>query len=653
MSDDHALTRTREACRLELLGMSHVQRGDFAEALPLLEQATVLKPDEPAFHNNLGLALKAVGKLEAAIVSFERALDIQPDMTDALLNLGNLLRQLRQTPVAARLRESLRGLSGPRTARYFMADVLTQEGAAVEADRLHRQTQTRAPGFVEAVVQLGAVFLKQGRVAEPLVLFEELVHARPEHGEAHAALAAALLQNHRRDEAERACRRALALQPDCVVAHNNLGVALTRNRQFQEAEASLRNAVRLAPQRSDVLVNLVVLLKAQGRFGEALDCVRKLLADAPERPDAHYYLASLKQFDSLDDPDLDKLQRLAAKPAPAVTTRLYLSFALGKAFDDLGRYELAFRHFANGNEAKCELLGHQLRDMCGVAERVMAVFRPELLAARTGFGVATKLPVFIVGMPRAGKSLVERLLARHPGVYAGGERGIVDLTPDDLGPGIAAETSYPEQVESLTVEQARRAAERHLALWRREAPEAVLFTNTMPGNYLHIGLIHLLFPEAPIIQCVRDPLDTCVACYFKLFHSGWDFTYDLESLARNYVAYRRVMRHWSALLPGRVLEVHYEELVADPRAAGVRIARHCGLSSEPIPASPRSEQHGLRRALPTELSEFHCREVGRWRRYEAQLAPLVDALTDLHHKESLVVCAPRIQVVSHETGLFH
>ncbi|HEY0781476.1 MAG TPA: tetratricopeptide repeat protein [Thermoanaerobaculia bacterium] len=615
------------AAAIELLGMVRCQAGDPQEAIELLTRACDLAPESPAFLNNLGIAHKNSGQLDAAVASYERALALAPDMTDALLNLGVALRELRRNREATdRFRDAAITRPSSAVALYYLADALTQERDLSEADRCYRQALAISPRLTDALQKLGALLLHRGRVEEAVVAFAELVRLTPDRAESYAALAGSLLRAHRLDEALGCCQHALALDPGCSVAHNNLGAVLTRTAKHREAEACFRRALEIEPDRLDLLVNLVIVLRAQGRLGEATETARRALAKDPERAEAHYYLASLKDFARLDDPDLLAMQRLAESPSATETQRLFLSFGLGKAFDDLGQHDRAFGHFACGNRERRKQFLYEVDGDRAYVARVIEVFQPEMLAARSDFGHPSRLPVFIVGMPRAGKTLAETLLARHRSVHAAGERGILQLSRQDLGPEIGDGLHYPEHVLHLTREQALGAAERHLRELRQEAPGASRVVNTMPGNYLYVGLIHLLFPDAPIVHCVRDPKDTCLSCYFKLFNSGWDFTYDLETLGHNYVGYRQVMKHWQRLLPGKILDVRYEEMVADPEATGRRLARFCGRTDPPTGRRPKPAKPGQARTA----ADFHSREVGRWRRYRAHLGPLERILSELY-----------------------
>lgn len=571
-----ALERARIDCRA----------GRFGDAEAICRHAVEVQPDHGPALELLGMIRTRCGDLGEGIELLRRACALAPGEPAFHNNLGNAFQCAGQTEAAL--------------ASYERALAL-------------------APGFAEALFQLGTLSLKTGRLAQALTTFEDLVRLRPEAAEAHADLASALLQADRVEEAERCCHRALELKPDYAWAHNNLGAVEARKAQLEKAEASFRRALALAPGCLDMRINLVAVLCRQNRREEATAQAQRALALDPTRADAHYQLTSLKVFEREDDPDLAAMRRLADDRSLPEPQRLFLSFALGKACDDLGQCDLAFGHFAAGNQARCRQGFRNLYGDRAQAEKVMAVFHREMLAAKAGFGHPSRLPVFLVGMPRAGKTLVEGLLARHAGVYAGGERSIVELTREDFGQEIGDEVAaYPDGVPHLTREQAWRAAQRHLQGLRLEAPEAVRATNTMPGNYLYVGLIHLLFPGAPIVHCVRDPLDTCLSCYFKLFHGGWDFTYDLEALGHNYVAYRRLMRHWQELLPGAILEVRYEDLVADPEAVGRTVARFCGLDDTPSRSRTAAQQ------------AFHAREVARWRRYRAHLGPLERILAELY-----------------------
>ncbi len=669
--------RPDHAGALQFLGMLRAQCGDASEGLQLLRKACKLRPDLAPVHYNMGIALRKQGDLEGALRSFGDAVDVDAGMTEAHLSRARILRLLGRGHAAAdALREAIALQPGSSLLHRTLAEMLAADGdeqseetaahfrSAAELDQqfieqaghlgmmLQRNgrrreaaalleqmvgSQPNALAFAvqlgrflfsqraldesevcfrcalrlqaedaDALQGLGAVLLALNRVPEAIASFREVLEQRPEEAQAHADLAAALTADHQLEEAERCCREALARDFGLVAAHRHLGDVLVWRGRFAEAGETFARALELDPCRAETWLARGFALGVESRNAEAAACFRRALALEPESPEAQYLLASVRTFERDDDPGLADLEKLAAKSHLTLNGKAHISFALAKAYDDLDQYDVAIRHAEAANRLKRRTFHFAIPDETPRYERLMATFGRDLMQEKAGFGLSEPLPIFIVGFPRAGKSLLESVLAGISGVRAGGEGVLIDLDPD--------------LVHSLTREEARSIATKALEQMSEGAPGAARITNTRPGNFMSVGLIRILFPGATIIHCVRDPIDTCLSCYFKNFNAGWEFTYDLDDLAQHYRLYDRLMRHWHDVLPrGSLLDVRYEDLIANPEKTLETVASFCGLRLDPT--APR-------------LS-FHTRGVHRWKRYEKNLDVLKMKLAGL--SDSLLV----------------
>jgi tetratricopeptide (TPR) repeat protein len=394
-------------------------------------------------------------------------------------------------------------------------------------------------------------------------------------------------------------RRALALKPDLADAHNNMGNVLKELGRLAEALDAYLEALRLDPSISGVYVNL----------------------------------ADSKKF-AAGDPHLAAMEALAAKTdGLSKTDRMQLDFALGKAFADIKDHARSFKHLQAGNAAKRATIAYDEQASFALFDRIAAAFSRDLIAAKSGGGDPAATPVFIIGMPRSGTTLVEQIIASHPLAYGAGElQALNDVVLTVRGPD-GNTLPYPEFVASLDGNALHQIGGRYVALLRELAAkhgcaDAARITDKMPSNYYFAGLIHLALPNATIIHTMRDPVDTCLSCFSKLFAAEQNHTYDLGELGRYYKRYERLMAHWRAVLPeGRMLEVRYEDVVADLEGQARRIIAHCGLPWDDRCLSFHETDRPVRTASATQVRQpIYTSAVGRWRVYEAQLGPLLEAL---------------------------
>ena len=408
-----------------------------------------------------------------------------------------------------------------------------------------------------------------------------------------------------------------------------LGTVEIRRGNFDAAEELIGKALALQPENAVFHHNLAYALGAQSRTGAAEAAYRRAVALDPDYAEAHFNLAQWVRVVP-GDPLIGSLERLLAKPGLCRGARCFLGFAAGKVHDDLGEYDRAFRHYLDGNAAKgarpnpaygSDYLGRIL-EVCGPALRSRrAQVRPG------GVRPGGARPVFIVGMPRSGTSLVEQILASHPAVFGGGELPLVDRIAEALaahGPGGAA---YPACLPAVPDRVLAGFAAGYRKAVRGPAGAAAVVTDKAPLNFRHLGLIALLFPDARIVHCRRDPLDTCLSCFFQNFTSGQEYSFDLAELGRFYRDYRRMMAAWAEVLPVEIFDLDYEALVADLEGLGRRLLAFCGLDWHPDCGRFFETRRPVLTASRVQVRRpLYGSSVGRWRRYRGHLGPLVAAL---------------------------
>jgi tetratricopeptide (TPR) repeat protein len=634
-SYDRALTvRPDYAEALSNRGVTLHELKRFEEALASFDRALSLRPNYVETLMNRGVTLNALKRLDEALASYDRALALRPDYPEALSNRGNTLREL------TRFEEAL--------ASYDRALDLQ-------------------PDFLEALSNRGIILHELNRFDEALTNFERALTLRPDHAEALSNRANTLYQLNRFEEALASCDRALSLQPDFVDALLNRGEALDELKRYEEALASLDRALALRPDSAEAFSNrgrtlhklnrseeamasyeralalnpdlsiahnnVGLVLEEFGRLHEAQQAYLEALRLDPNLASAYNNLAGLKTF-SVGDPILMAMETLAAKnEGMSKTAPMQLDFALGKAYADLKDYRRSFKHLRAGNASKRAMISYDEQSAFAFFDRIEAVFTPELIAAKSGGGDPSPMPVFVLGMPRSGTTLVEQILASHPLVHGAGELQIVNDVIRTVRGRDGSVTAFPEFVPALDASAFSQIGAHYVTEMRQLAPKGEgvkgqRVTDKMPSNYYFAGLIHLVLPNAKIIHTIRDSVDTCVSCFAKLFSAEQNHTYDLSELGRYYKRYEQLMGHWRRVLPaGRILDVHYENVVADPEGEVRRILSYCGLPWDDRCLSFYNTDRPVRTASAAQVRQpIYNSAVGRWHLYEEHLGPLLHAL---------------------------
>jgi tetratricopeptide (TPR) repeat protein len=330
-----------------------------------------------------------------------------------------------------------------------------------------------------------------------------------------------------------------------------------------------------------------------------------------------------------EDPRVAAMETLAQQaPTLSVRDRIELHFALAKAYEDLERFEDSFRQLLAGNTLKRQQVSYNEAAALRMLDRIRDVFTPQLFESRQQVGEPSGVPVFIIGMPRSGTTLLEQILASHAQVFGGGELTYFADCLASLGAMKNAAPASPEPALSIPDNAIRKLGESYLVRVKRLAPHATRVVDKLPSNFLYAGLIHLALPNAAIIHTQRDPADTCLSCFSKLFTIGQDYSYDLAELGRYYRGYQALMEHWHQVLPpGRILDVRYEDLVTDPERQARRVVAHCGLDWDPHCLAFHRTERPVRTASAAQVREpIYRSAVGRWRAYEAYLDPLLTEL---------------------------
>ena len=586
-------TQPEQPDALHLLGILLHQRGQRDDAIEFLERAVRAAAGEATFLANLAEAYRANGRLEEAVSAFGRALDLSPDDADARFNLGCALAEM---------------------------------GDLVGAAGNFRIAAEARPNVAANLIRLGETLLELGAWSEAVGHFRAASALDPTNSGALIGLAGALMTMGRSEEAEALYREAGAFAPIDADLHLRIGRALMEHGRPVPAGDTLQRAARLDPGSALTRALHARTLQEQGRFDEAIAGYEEALALNPEQAEAHYGLAGSRKY-SAGDPEINRLESLLENGPEDGPTRAGLGFSLAKMYDDAGRTDEAFECFAEANELKAAQSPFNGPAFIDAVSEVIEIFSTDFFAARKEFGVASERALYIIGMPRSGTSLVEQILASHAGIFGGGERQDIRQMIAGLPLDLESQVSFPRSVESMDRAHSRLLGERLSDLLQCLAPEAVRVTDKMPNNFLRLAFIALVFPKARVIHCRREALDTCLSCYFQFFDRGQEFTYDLANLGLYYRQYERLMQHWRKVLPLDMIDVSYEQLVANPEAESRRLVDFCGLDWDPDCLTYHQSDRPVRSASVWQVRQpIYRTSLEKWRVYEKHLGPLKKAL---------------------------
>ena len=612
---------------LTLLAAARRRQGQPGAAIELVEPLVLKYPDYPLAHQELGLAQLESGEMEAAELSLAKAVELAPDLPPAWKSLGDLLAAKgdREGSENAYQNHAIAVVGAPE---LIEAARLLTAGKLGQAEKLCRRYLMDHPANPSAIRLLAEVGLKLGRLEDAEKLLLRCLELAPDFHLARSNYANLLSRKLRHSAALAQIDQVLSVEPGNPSYLLLKASMLIRIGDNEGAIDLYRQVLDDFPRQPRTLMSLGHALKTVGRQDEAIDAYRASIALQPGLGEAYWSLANLKTF-RFEDRELASMKDQARLKHTAPEDYFNLFFALGKAHEDRGDYDLAFANYQKGNVIRRRTVRWDAEEHHKATNELLDFFTPEFFDERQGWGCPDASPIFIVGLPRAGSTLLEQILASHSQV-----EGTMEL-PDILS--IARRLSgkksrdqvsnYPAVLAELTEAQAADLGEEYLqrtAIHRIGTPR---FIDKMPNNFTHAGLIHLILPNASVIDARRHPLACCFSGYKQLFANGQNFTYDLTDIGRYYRDYVTLMSHWDRVLPGRVLRMNYEEVVADIETRVRGLLDYCGLTFEPDCLQFHRTERAVRTASSEQVRQpLYADAVDQWIHFESHLAPLFEAL---------------------------
>jgi tetratricopeptide (TPR) repeat protein len=614
-----------------LTGSALLAQNRIDAAISILEKVIAAHPQLWAARTDLARAYRAGGRLEDARQQVRAVLADSPREQAAWLTYGDVLVELRQFADARIAYERAR-LSDPHRQQVEAATAAFVAGDRRTPEESFRRILKQDPAHVAALCGLAA--LSQA-ASVPQDAERLLRHALAQSAHLPVALRglAPVLQDlGRLTEADAMVRRVIEIEPENPQNWVMLGSVSIRLMRQEEALRAYTEAVRLNPANVQLHMSVGHLHKTTGRRRECEEAYRAALEIDPAHAEAYWSLADLKNY-TFSDVEMNAMRALLAAGPSERSKKAQLHFALGKALEQRLQYPDAFGHYADGNALRRLDSPFDIGRFERKSARVRACFDAPFFAERAGVGEVDPAPIFIVGLPRSGSTLVEQILASHSQVEGTMELQNILTIVREFDRRSADWDAYPESVRAASGEQLAGLGRRYLTETAPLRAGRQRFIDKMPNNFSHVGLIHLILPRATVIDVRRHPLDACFSTFKQYFAEGQSFSYDLDDLGRYYRCYLELMDHWDRVLPGHVLHVSYEDLVREPEANIRRLLAHCGLPFESACLSFHETKRPVRTASAEQVRQpLYGSGVGYWRHFETELAPLRHSLGDILHR---------------------
>ena len=606
------------------LGSVYFDLGRFEDSINHFHKALAIEPNNAKVYGFLGIVQGRSGKREEAIISFKKALSINPDNHVIYNNLGNILLELdRDDEAVDCFKKSISLKNNYETAHYNLGIVFQKLGKWDAAITSFRTALSIKPDYIGVHNRIGQVLLKTGRTAESITSFKKELAINPDNASTYNNLGIAFQEVDKIEEAVSCFKKATLLNPDFFQAYSNLGLALQELNKLNEAIESFKAALEINPEYAVSHYNYAIALHELGEMDRALCSYKKALSLNPDYAKAYRGVSQITKHSERDEVTR-RMEDLYAKDGLGSDERMHLGFALGKVFEDLREYGRAFDFILEANRLKRGSYEYSIEDDVLFFERIKKTFSDNFFSSRHVPGKQDKTPIFILGMPRSGTTLVEQILSSHPQVFGAGELAVLTNLVNDICLK-EKQKQFPECMTELDGAVYERMGQSYLDELRKYSEDARHITDKMPHNFLFVGLIKIILPEAKVIHCMRNPMDNCLSIFKNLFRREGSHKYanDLTELGRYYKLYRGLMAHWEKVLPGFMYTLRYEEMVSDQETQTKRLLKFCDIPWDEACLDFHKTERRVKTASFAQVRQpIYKDSVELWKRYETQLEPL-------------------------------
>jgi len=618
------------ADHLRLLGHALQKQNRLDEAEKQLRLGISLKPNFPQLHEDLGSVLALKGRLDEAIASFEKAIRLDPTQALAHRKLGQALAMVGRGEDAD---ESFGEYfdKRPEDAEVAKGANLLKDGKIDEAIGVFREIIRNNPNNVNALRFLGVTYWNEKeKMDDAEALLRRVVEIAPDFAGAWLNLGMLQVQRHKHMDAIHSFQQATGLEPENATAWGCLGNAYAMADYQREGAKAYARAVELNPNGHNLQMGYAHVLKTLGDQEGSLKAYRAAIAAKPDFGEVYWSMANLKVF-NFEEAEVAAMEHQLEHEELSESAEIHFRFALGKAYEDRKDYDKAWHYYHNGNQRQRMQVSHDPVEMEQRQNEIIEVFGQEFLEEHSGKGFEAADPILIVGLPRSGSTLVEQILASHSQVEGTSELPNLGRIANSIGRYRSDKVHFPLSARDLRNKDWRAYGKQYLDETRRyRETDRPFFTDKLPNNFSLVGFLHLILPNAKVINTRRHPYDSCLGAYKQLFGKGQNFTYDMYDLADYYRQYHATMKHWHEALPGKVLDVHYEETVIDLEDQVRRILAHCGLAFEEQCLHFWETDRAVRTASSEQVRQpIYRGALGKWRQYEEHLGLWEEELGDI------------------------
>ncbi len=581
---------------------------------------------------NEGMSLQNTGKYQAAERAYQKALKINPDFVEAYNNLGNVLLDLGKLREAGNaFRKARRLRPGEAMLTHNLANALHLQGEIDKAIGYYDKALQLNPDYLGTHLNLGNALRAVGRYEEAILAYQRAQEIDPANPDPYNNLGGVFLDGEEFDKAVSHFNRAIEINPRHVEACHGLGNALVAQGDMEGGISAYKRTLEINSAHSGAWGDLANALGDMGDLDQAIEAYRRAIEVGSSPGDMYRSLSTLKKFTDYDQ-DIRAMEALYTARSTPSEQKMYLAYGLGKAFEDIGEYQKSITFILDAARLKRKTVNYSGVKTEELFNRIQTRFSRQTLTAAAKGGCQDATPVFVLGMPRSGTSLVEQILASHPQVYGAGELKILSGMAREF---VLTNESFEDTgtVSNLSAKNLEMMGKQYITALRKHSDTARYITDKLPQNFLYIGMIKLILPNAKIIHCCRDPMDNCLSLLKNYFSGAIDYSYDQTELGHYYRLYLSLMDHWKSVFAGQIYDLSYETLVSEPEQQISRLLAHCQLSQE----SECYNFHQTRRKVRTASNAQVRRPVYRdsvklWKRYEASLEPLKNTIYGIAEK---------------------
>lgn len=609
------------------LGNAYLNQSNFELASTNYQQAIKLNPDYVEAYNNLGTVYKTLRQFEQAIQQYLKAVEIKPDYTMAFNNLGDCYSQINQHEKAIEYYQQAISLKPDYVEAIYNMGLshqkLNQFDKAIEC---YNQALKLNPNIAEAENNLGLICVEQNKSDIGLKHYLKALQINPGYKEAQLNIGSLYNKVGMFKEAIDAYKKATEIDNNFVDAYYNLGCVYSERDDAEKAISYFQKAIELNPQHAPAYKNLANVYKDFGNFEQAENSLRTALQINPAFIEAYRELASIKKFSDINDPDLERMLTLNELKELSTEQKMHMGFALAKVYEDLKDYDQSFNFLNQANTNRRILFPYSQEQTDETFRKIESKLTASFIKKHKDQGNQDPSPIFILGMPRSGSSLIEQILSSHPQVFGAGELNYVAKLTNEMW-STPKMLDYPECILDLSSDDVSEFAEKYLSMIRELNSDSTYIVDKMPHNFFYVGLIDIAFPNAKIIHSIRNPMDSCLSMYKTGFHDGHPYTDNLNDLGHYYNHYLRLMKHWKSIFGDRIYDCVYEDVVADTESQTRKLLDYCGLDWDENCLEFYKTKRRVHTASATQVRQgIYKKAVKGWLRFETQLQPLKDII---------------------------